>query len=122
MDDRARLGRTGEKESERFLRRQGHKIVCRNYRCPAGEIDLITLDDRTIVFTEVKTRADRERANPEDAVNFVKRRHLIASAKCFIQQTRSQNRAYRFDILALTVNGKGGLDIEHFKSAFSCRS
>lgn len=121
MDDRARLGRAGEKESERFLRRQGHKIVCRNYRCPAGEIDLISLDGKTIVFTEVKTRSDSERANPEDAVNPTKRRRLVASAKCFIQQTRSQGRAYRFDILALTVNAKGGLDIEHFKGAFSCR-
>lgn len=121
MDDRARLGRAGEKESQRYLRRLGHKIVCHNYRCPAGEIDLISLDDKTIVFTEVKTRSGRERANPEDAVNSTKQRHLIASAKCFIQQTHSQNRAYRFDILALTVNEKGALDIEHFKSAFSCR-
>jgi len=120
MDDRARLGRAGEKESERFLRRLGHKIVCRNYKCPAGEIDLVSLDGKTIVFTEVKTRSDREHADPQDAVNLFKRRHLIASAKCFIQQTRSQNRAYRFDILALTASAKGGLDIEHFKGAFSC--
>jgi putative endonuclease len=120
MDDRAALGRAGEKESERFLRRLGYRIVCRNYRCPGGEIDLVALDDKTIVFVEVKTRTGREHADPEDAVNPAKRRHMIASAKYFIRQTNSHGRACRFDILALTVNQNGTLDVEHFPSAFTC--
>jgi putative endonuclease len=121
MDDRAALGRAGEKESERFLRRLGYRIVCRNYRCPAGEIDLVALDDKVIVFVEVKTRSDSDHADPEDAVNPAKQRHLIASARFFIRQTGSDNRPCRFDVLALIVNECGGLDVRHTRSAFTPR-
>ena len=53
------LGKWGERQCEKFLKRKGLKTLTHNYACKAGEIDLIMVDsDRSIVFVEVKTRAD----------------------------------------------------------------
>lgn len=119
MDDRAGLGRSGEKHAERFLRRKlGYRIVTRNYHCPTGEIDLIALDGRTVVFVEVKTRSDREHADPQDAVNSVKQRRLLQSAEAFLRHTDSQDRACRFDVIAITLDDNRNMQIEHIEDAF----
>ena len=51
------LGRRGEKAAERYLRRQGYVLVARGQRDRLGEIDLVAIDGRTVVFVEVKTRS-----------------------------------------------------------------
>jgi putative endonuclease len=112
------LGRTGEKQAERFLRRLRYRIVARNYRCPAGELDLIALDHDTVVFVEVKTRADREHGDPQDAVNLAKQRQLVRCARYFLQHTQSEDRTCRFDVVAITLGEDGKPQIEHFPEAF----
>ena len=119
MDDRAGLGRAGEKRAERFLRRHRYRIVTRNYRCPTGEIDLVALDGRTVVFVEVKTRADREHADPQDAVNSAKQRRLLKSAEFFLRQTDSQDRPCRFDVIAITLDDDAEMKVEHITDAFA---
>lgn len=118
MDDRALLGSLGERGAERFLKRLGYRIVTRNYHCPAGEIDIVALDGSMVVFVEVKTRADREHADPEDAVNQGKQQRLARSANCFLRQTHSIGRACRFDVIAITGSIETGLEIEHIPNAF----
>ena len=56
---RKRLGQEGEYLAAGFLRKKGYKLVERNYRCKTGEVDLIVLDRKVVVFVEVKTRSDR---------------------------------------------------------------
>lgn len=119
MSDLAGVGRAGEKQAERFLKRSGYRIVTRNYRCDGGEIDLVALDGKTIVFVEVKTRSGDEHADPQDAVTSEKQRRVIRAAKAFIQQTHSQGRSCRFDVVAITLAGKKTACIEHFRNAFS---
>ena len=119
MTDLARLGRAGEKQAERFLRRQGYRIVTRNYACDTGEIDIVALDGRTIVFVEVKTRSSAAHADPQDAVTPTKQHRVVSAAKAFIQQTRSQGRACRFDVVAITLDGGKPGKVELFKNAFS---
>ena len=50
------LGKEGERIAEQYLKQKGYRLVERNYRCAAGELDLIVLDRRVVVFVEVKTR------------------------------------------------------------------
>jgi putative endonuclease len=119
MDDRAGLGQAGEKQAVKFLRRLRYRIVTRNYRCPQGEIDVVALDGKTIVFVEVKTRTDREHADPQDAVNRAKREHIMRSARFFLRQTGSEDRDFRFDIVAVVRGAGGSLVVEHFLEAFS---
>ncbi len=93
-------------------------MVTRNYRCPLGEIDLVVLDDRTIVFVEVKTRSGREHADPEDAVNPAKQRRMTRCAEYFLKKTGSQDRSCRFDIVAITADDEARIEIEHITDAF----
>jgi putative endonuclease len=112
------IGRLGEKLGARFLRRRGYRIVARNYACPAGELDLIALDQDTVVFVEVKTRRDTEVARPEEAVNFHKRRQITAAAKYYLLQTGVQGRPLRFDVLAVVLREGCRPELEHFIDAF----
>ncbi|UCD30770.1 MAG: YraN family protein [Planctomycetota bacterium] len=119
MDDRAELGRAGEKGAARFLRGKGYRIVTRNYRCPCGEIDLIALDDKVVVFVEVKTRRAADHADPEQNVTPAKQQRITRSAEFFLRQTGSDDRLCRFDIIAITLSDAKKMDIEHFMDAFS---
>lgn len=119
MDLRSLLGRTGEQRAERFLRGKHYRTVARNYHCPFGEIDLIMLDGRTVVFVEVKTRSDAEHTDPEAAVGRVKQERIGRCATYFLRQTRSQGRVCRFDVVAITNGPNRSARIEHFMEAFT---
>ena len=54
------LGKEGERIAEEYLKKKGYRLVERNYRCAAGELDLIVLDRRVVVFVEVKTRTGHD--------------------------------------------------------------
>lgn len=119
MWDGAKLGAEGERAAERYLRKLGYRIVTRNYLCRQGEIDLVALDGTMIVFVEVKTHTSRELEDPESAVTPEKQRRVILAANIFLRQTHSTGRAARFDIVAVTGEPGGELEIEHFINAFA---
>jgi len=119
MDDRAELGRAGEKQARKFLQRKRYRIVTRNYRCPLGEIDLIALDGKTVVFVEVKTRTANQHADPEESVTPAKQERIVRCAEFFLKQTGSDDRASRFDVVAITENDNKKMEIEHFVDAFT---
>jgi putative endonuclease len=102
----------------KYLRRKGYRLVSRNYRCPAGEIDLIVLDGEVVVFVEVKTRTGSAHADPQDAVNSTKQRHIAQAARFFLRQSDSLDRPFRFDVIAITVDAHGQMNIDHFEDAF----
>jgi putative endonuclease len=91
------LGGRGEDMAVRFLKGKGYRIIGRNFRCPAGEIDIIARDGGTLVFVEVKTRTDSLFGHPIEAVHSGKRR--------------------KFDIVSITMKA-GGKEIEHIQDAF----
>ena len=101
VEDRRALGAAGERAAERFLRRQRYTIVERNYRTPAGEIDLIALDGPTVVFVEVKTRTGSAHGSPFDAVDLRKQRQIIRAAQRFLAAKRLLERPARFDVVGV---------------------
>jgi len=123
------LGRYGEKLAAKFLRRLKYKPLAANYRCPAGEVDLIFLDtstrrqtgSETIVFVEVKTRRDAENVAPESAVNNAKRTHLRRAARYYLASRNTRDFAARFDIIAILLPPGKDPQITHIKSAFGWR-
>jgi putative endonuclease len=80
------LGQEGERLAEQYLKRKGYKVVERNYRCLSGEVDLIVLDQRVIVFVEVKTRTDDRFGTPFDAVEMRKQQKMIRAAQFFLHE------------------------------------
>lgn len=114
------LGRRGEKLAARYLRRNGIKLLARNYRCPVGEADLIGLDGETIVFAEVKTRSGTDQAAPEANVDARKQRHCRNVARYYLSRHDTADRPVRFDVLAVVLppDRRAKPRIRHIPDAF----
>ena len=111
------LGDRGENLAARFLRNRGFRIICRNYRCELGEIDIVARDGRTLVFVEVKTRAYDDPA-PEDQVNTFKQHQLTKAAKHYLGRYGTPQPPARFDVVAVVwPEGRDPL-IRHTPHAF----
>jgi len=111
------LGKEGELVAERFLKNKGYKLVERNYRCAAGEIDLILLDRRVIVFVEVKTRTGHGFGTPLEAVEFRKQRKMIQAAQYFLSAKGLHQREARFDVVGISWPKRAPV-VEHIENAF----
>lgn len=111
------LGKEGEKVAERYLRKKGYRLLERNYRCSAGEVDLIVLDGRVVVFVEVKARTDHRFGTPLEAVEFRKQGKMIQAAQFFLSQKRLHEREARFDVVGISW-ADGAPAIEHIVNAF----
>lgn len=98
---RQTLGAEGERAAEQHLRRARYTILERNYRCPLGEVDLVALDGRTVVFIEVKTRSGEGFGSPLDAVTAVKQRHLTRVAQYYLLRKRLLDWNVRFDVVGV---------------------
>ncbi|MGH7874560.1 MAG: YraN family protein [Candidatus Binatia bacterium] len=111
------LGKEGERLAEQYLKHKGYKLVERNYRCAAGELDLIVLDGRVVVFVEVKTRTGQGFGSPLEAVEFRKQRKMIQAAQYFLSEKRLHQRDARFDVVGISWPGRGPV-VEHIENAF----
>ena len=107
------LGRKGEKLVEAYLKKQGCKILEKNYRTPFGEADIIASDGEEIAFVEVKTRTSDSYGQPSEAVGADKQRRYRRIAECFWLQTGKEPNA-RFDVAEVWADGR----IEYIKNAF----
>jgi putative endonuclease len=114
------LGARGEDAAVRFLKRLGYRIVERGYDSPLGELDIVAVDGRTVVFVEVKTRASTDAGHPSDAIDDNKQRRMTQSALAYLKAKRLLEYSSRFDVVAVTwpVNSRRP-HIEHFKNAFA---
>lgn len=111
------LGRRGERAAEKYLRRNGYRIVARNFRAAGAEIDLVAMDRETLVFVEVKTRRSRDAGAPEEAVDERKQKQIRRAAELFATRYRADEVTMRFDIIAVDASGKR-LEIELLRNAF----
>lgn len=111
------LGKEGERIAERYLIKKGYKLVERNYRCPSGELDLIVLDRRVVVFVEVKTRTGHAFGTPFEAVEFRKQQKMTQVAQYFLAQKGLHQRDARFDVVGISWLGREPM-VEHIENAF----
>ena len=113
------LGRRGERAAERYLKRRGYKIIGRGNRSKWGELDLVAVDGKTIVFVEVKTRNDPATGHPAESVDAAKQRRLTRLAVAFLKRHRLLEYPARFDVVAVTwPSGTWRPTIEHICNAF----
>ena len=113
----ARLGRAGERRARWFYRLRGYRILARNVRLPAGEIDLIARRGRTLVIVEVKTRQSLAAGEGYDAVDERKRMRLVRLADQYLTMTKTRDVELRYDVLSLYWNGRRFV-VSHFADAF----
>lgn len=105
MDYKKILGHHGEAIIENYLKKNGYKIVDKNYLKRSGEIDLIAQDPEgnEIVFIEVKTRRSYVYGRPEEAVNNKKIRNIEKTAILWMAEKNKSNLPWRIDIIALEL-------------------
>jgi putative endonuclease len=113
------LGQQGERAAERYLKRLGYIIVARGVRGDLGELDLIAVDGRTIVFVEVKTRRSDDKGLPAEAVDEEKQRRITRLALAYLKRHDLLEYPARFDVVAVIWPSSAREPmIEHIKAAF----
>jgi putative endonuclease len=114
------LGDRGEDAATKFLKRQGYRILARGLDSPLGELDIIAVDERTIVFVEVKTRTSDEAGHPTEAIDARKQQRMTQAALAYLKNQGLLKYASRFDVVAITWPESARPPvIEHYKNAFS---
>ncbi|MBI2872771.1 MAG: YraN family protein [Chloroflexi bacterium] len=102
---RGRLGTRGERAAERYLASLGYEIVERNYRCPWGEVDLVTRDGPSLVFVEVRTRRSHTFGSAEESVTRAKAKRIMATAATYLQEHGMDGEPWRIDLVAVDMDG-----------------
>jgi len=111
------LGRRGEAMAEEFLRTNRYTIVARNYRCRAGEIDLVALDGAVVVFVEVRSRRGVVAGTPLESVDGRKQAQLARVARHFVAAHGWHDRDARFDVIGIRFDHEPPA-VEHVRGAF----
>jgi putative endonuclease len=112
------LGRTGEDIACEYLLKKKYDIIARRFRLFRGEIDIIARDGGTLVFVEVKARADESHGRPEESVTPWKQRQLRKIAQGYLVGNPCGGLDCRFDVISILYRGPDEFRLEHFVDAF----
>jgi putative endonuclease len=116
-DDRQGLGRWGEDLAARHLLAKGYEVVARNWRCEAGELDLVIRDGDCLAFVEVRTRRGRAMGTPEESITAAKQARLSALGEAYVQ-AHDWPGHWRIDVVAVEVDRRGRLlRLDHYENA-----
>lgn len=117
-EQRLALGQWGEEQAVDFLRKQGFKILTRNYRTPVGEIDIVARNRKELLFVEVKTRRGTNFGLPQEAVGSRKQQQIIRTAQWYLQREKAGKLQPRFDVVAILCQSDNSVKIQHLPNAF----
>ena len=116
-DTRRTLGEQGEEFAAAYLKKHRRKILCRNYTCSFGEIDIVARHGKVVTFVEVKTRRSTRYGSPREAVPAGKQKKISAVALEFIQRYNLEDSEARFDVVAIQFSADGHT-VELIENAF----
>ena len=119
--ERQVFGVAGERVAERWLRRQGWRVLQRRYRSGHRDIDLIAEREGLVAFVEVKARSGLNFGDPIEAVNWRKRNELVRSATVWIDRNGRPGEQYRFDVIGVLIQGER-VRVRHVANAFALSS
>ncbi|MBQ9117601.1 MAG: YraN family protein [Clostridia bacterium] len=107
------LGKKGETLAEKYLKKQGYKILFKNYKTPLGEADIVAEKEEYVVFVEVKTRTGDGYGTPAESVTKAKQARYKKIAAYYVSALK-EDVCVRFDVVEVFADGK----IEHLENAF----
>lgn len=114
------IGHWGEEQAVKYLKQKGYRIAERNFTCRFGEIDIIAIDHREIVFVEVKTRKNDQYAEAKEFVGSSKQRRVLNAASVWLSKDKS-GLDLRFDVIEVygeMDRPSRSVRINHIKNAF----
>ena len=106
--------------AERWLRRQGWRIMQRRFRNGHRDIDLVAERGGVVAFVEVKARRGIAFGDPVEAVGWRKQRELARSARVWIDRHGRVEESYRFDVIGVWLQGER-VRVRHIENAFGLR-
>jgi putative endonuclease len=112
-----RFGQQGEELAVKHLKKNGYKIIERNFRTRVGEIDIIARHKGQIVFAEVKTRRAGRYGHPKQAVTLSKQRKISMAALAYLKMHDAVETSARFDVVTIQ-SGEDKPGVEIFPNAF----
>lgn len=112
------IGKQGEDLACDYLKKQGYKIIERNFRIRGGEIDIVAIDDNTLVYIEVKTRTSHQFGLPEESITFYKLKFLERAAKFWRSKNRHSNlpSLERIDVVSIDMNKASNPQVKLIKN------
>lgn len=105
---RKQLGQRGEELAAAYLEKRGYVVRERNWRCPAGEIDMVVEDGGCLVFVEVRARRGQGYGTPEESVTSAKQARLVEVAQTYLQE-HPWDGDWRIDVVAVEMTARGKL-------------
>ena len=121
--DRSETARRGEDAAAAYLERIGMTIENRNWRCAAGEIDIVAMDDGVTVFVEVKTRRSERAGTADEAVSPAKQKRVARLAGVYLRSAGApEDTSARFDVVAIHVLSPDRALLRHHRGAFDLPS
>ena len=112
---RPQLGRWGEAQAVRHLESLGCRVVASNWRCTAGEVDIVVLDGDCLAFVEVRTRRGQAYGTPEESITPRKLARMAAVAETYVYEEDWQGD-WRLDAVTILVQDRQVASIEWYKS------
>ncbi len=109
------LGAYGEMLAMRHLVAQGMVLLDRNWRCEAGEIDLVLRDGDVLVICEVKTRSSVRYGTPHEAVTDIKVARLRRLASRWVEERGVAVRDIRIDLVGIVRPRRGSSILDHVR-------
>ena len=122
MSSRSGLGRWGERLARIHLEAEGYRITATNFRCRAGELDIVAVDGDELVVVEVKTRRGDSFGQAEEAITPVRAERLVTVAEEFFQSNSAfpydSETPWRIDLVCVNLDRRGKLiSVNHIKHA-----
>jgi len=108
------VGNAAEKAAMTYLKKQGLKLIEKNFRCRFGEIDLVVEDNGTLVFVEVRYRKNDYYGSAIESVTLPKRDKITITAQQYLMKHNiGDDKPIRFDVIGISPT-----DIQWIKNAF----
>ncbi len=114
----AELGYRGELAAARYLTHQGYELLERQFKCRAGEADIIARIEDCICFIEVKTRTGTAKGFPEEAVDARKRDRYERIAAYYLKDHVEEELRVRFDVISIIVLSENHAFLRYHKNAY----
>lgn len=116
--NRKATGYAGERLAAGFLRGRGYSVLETNYRTRGGEIDIVAMDGKCLVFVEVRTRKSLSFGTPEESISAVKMNRIRMTARQYLQEREGLPEDWRIDVVAIELDKSGKPErIELFQNA-----
>jgi putative endonuclease len=102
VDSKQERGAAAERDAAQLLASAGYEIVERNFRCRAGELDIVARDGDVLVFVEVRSRSDGDHGDAVEMIRRSKQRRVVRVARYYLATAAPAFDRCRFDIVAIT--------------------